>query len=117
MGRLTARRPVVKTPGKWAEREEFWARELPRLRLGAEPIADQLKRLRRTTWALTIVPAIIGVMFVALFWAFGSPALGLAVASVILGPMVVLAWLEYCSIRRRAARYESERRAWLQQDE
>ena len=40
-----------------------------------------------------------------------------AVASVIVCPVVILAWLEYWSIKRRAARYESERRASCSSDE
>jgi hypothetical protein len=36
---------------EWQERERQWQRRLGRLRLGAEPIAEQLAKYRRVTWA------------------------------------------------------------------
>ena len=48
---------------RWRMREKQWRRKLGRLRLGVEPIEEQLARYRRVTWVLTAVPAVIGLMF------------------------------------------------------
>jgi hypothetical protein len=92
-------------------RQSDWQRKLGRLRLGAEPLEVQLARYRRVTWMLTAVPLAIGLMFVALFAAFGRPGIGLIVAGILLLPIVVLAWLEYGRLARRAARYLGEQAA------
>ena len=51
----------------WPGREARWRRRLRRLRFDAEPIEEQLARLRRVTIALTAVPTVIRMMFVAIF--------------------------------------------------
>ena len=86
-----------------------WRRKLGRIRLGAEPIGEQLARYRRVTWGLTVVPAIIGTLFVALFTAFQRPDLGIGLVALLLLPVVAWAWLEDWSLRRRVARYLRER--------
>jgi hypothetical protein len=98
----------------WQARERYWQRKLRRLRLGAEPVDVQLARYRRVTWMLTAIPLGIGLMFVALFAAFGRPGIGLIVAAVLLLPIVVLAWLEYGMLAHRAARYLREQAAMAQ---
>ena len=55
---------------RWRLREAYWRRKLGRLRLGVEPIEEQLARYRRVTWALTAVPSVLAVMFLTLFWVF-----------------------------------------------
>lgn len=77
-----------------------WQRRLGRLRLGAEPLAEQLARLRRVTWALTFVPLGFAAIIVALFTGFGAPLIGLAVAGIVFGPVIALAWLD--DLRRSA---------------
>jgi hypothetical protein len=94
---------------EWAERERLWRRKLGRLKLGVEPLSAQLDRYRRATWVMTAISTTIGLAFVALFSAFGAPRVGLAVAGLILGPIVGLAWLDFALMERRAARYEAER--------
>jgi hypothetical protein len=96
----------------WAERQRAWQRRLGRLRLGAEPLEEQLARYRRVTWALTAIPTAIGVLFVALFTAFHRPDIGLIVAAVLFVPVVGWAWVEDWRLHRRAASYEAERRAF-----
>src|SRR3954469_8121357 len=93
----------------WRERERYWRRKLGRLRLGVEPLEDQLARYRRVTWMLTAVPLAIGLMFVGLFAAFRRPDVGLVLVSVLLLPIVAVAWLDYARLRLRAGRYLRER--------
>lgn len=100
-------------PEDWAERERQWRRKLGRLRLGVEPLAEQLDRYRRVTIALTVVPGVIALMFLALFTAFDAPLLGLAVVGVVLAPIVLFAWLDYARLRRRVRDYEEDRRRSL----
>jgi hypothetical protein len=104
-----------RTPGQpsveaqWQARQRVWERKLRRLRLGAEPIGEQLARYRRATWMLTAVPLVIGAMFVGLFAAFDRPDIGLILASILLLPIVAIAWIDYGLLHRRATRYLRER--------
>jgi hypothetical protein len=102
---------------RWRTREQEWRRRLGRLRLGVEPIEEQLERYRRVTWALTAVPAIIAVMFLGLFIAFGRFDIGAVVVAILFGPIIVFSWLGFKKLERRAraylaelARFESERK-------
>jgi len=92
----------------WREREAWWRRKLGRLRLGVEPLEEQLARYRRVTWALTVVPAILAIMFVALFTAFGRPDIGLVLVAILLVPIVLVAWLDQAILAHRARRYLAE---------
>ncbi|QEH36337.1 hypothetical protein OJF2_48980 [Aquisphaera giovannonii] len=96
----------------WRLREEAWARKLGRLRLGAEPLAEQLARYRGATWALTIVPAAIAAFFVTLFAAFDRPDVGLVVAGLLFAPVVLGSWIGYARLRRRARGYLGELAAY-----
>ncbi len=60
------------------------------------------------TWALTVVPAILAIMFVALFTAFGRPDIGLVLVAILLVPIVMIAWLDHALLARRARRYLAE---------
>jgi hypothetical protein len=92
------------------ERERYWRHRLGRLRLGVEPLEQQLARLRLVTWCLSAVPAGIGGMIVAIFAAFRRPDLGLLLAAILVVPIVVLAWLDLARLERAAAAYEEERK-------
>ena len=92
----------------WQARQRYWQRKLGRLRLGVEPLQDQLARYRRVTWMLTAVPLGIALMFVSLFAAFRRPEIGLILAAILLLPIVVFAWLEYGLLVLRVARYTRE---------
>jgi hypothetical protein len=94
---------------RWRLREQEWARKLGRLRLGVEPLQEQLARYRRVTWGLTIVPGIMTAMFLTLFSVFGRPDIGLLVVGVLFTPMIFFSWLGYKKIERRAALYLDER--------
>jgi hypothetical protein len=99
-------------PIAWAERERHWRRKLGRLKLGVEPLEEQLARYRRATGMLSVVTALNALMFVALFAAFGAPKVGLIVSAIILLPIAAFAWLDFKMLERRAAAYERERRAF-----
>lgn len=92
----------------WQARQRQWQRKLGRLRLGVEPLPVQLARYRRVTWMLTAVPLLIALMFISLFTAFQRPDIGLILALVLLLPIIVVAWLDYALLARRAARYTQE---------
>ncbi len=98
-------------PDDWPARERRWRRRLGRLRLGVEPLAEQLARMRATVVALSIVGGLVGLAFVALFSAFHAPWIGLGMAAVLLGIPVGLAWIDYGRHRARAAAFEAERSA------
>jgi hypothetical protein len=102
------------SPEEWQARQEYWARELGRLRLGVEPLEEQLARYRRATWVLTTVSGGIAAIILALFTAFGAAQIGAGLAGLVWLPIVALAWLEYRRMKKNAARYESERRQFEQ---
>ncbi len=81
---------------------------LGRLRLGAEPLPEQLARYRRVTWALTLVPGVIAAIFLSLFTAFGRPDVGLIVVSLVCAPIVLFAWIDQWILAARVRRYERE---------
>lgn len=92
------------------EWERKWRKKLGRLRLGVEPLRDQLRKYRGATIVLTIVPTFLAVFITSLFTAFGRPAIGLIVSTILFLPLVVFAWLEYSRLKRLVARYETELR-------
>ena len=90
---------------EWDDRLQYWRGKLGRLRLGAEPIAEQVNRHRRVTFVLSAVAGCIALMFVALFTAFGRPDVGLVVVALFLVPIVALAWLDFAFLSLRASHY------------
>jgi hypothetical protein len=102
--------PDAGMDSRWQTRQEFWRRKLGRLRLGVEPLEDQLARYRRVTWALTLVPTFLAVFFLALFTAFSRPDIGLVLDAILLLPIVAGAWLDYALLAKRADRYLAELR-------
>jgi hypothetical protein len=95
----------------WLERQHYWKRKLGRIRLGAEPVEEQVARYRRVTWMLTAVPVGLALMFVGLFTAFRRPDVGGILALVLFLPVVVVAWVDFTLLRRRVAAYLREREA------
>jgi hypothetical protein len=93
-----------------SEWERAWRKKLGRLRLGVEPLRDQLAKYRRATIGMTIVPTFLAIFITTLFTAFGRPAIGLIVSAILFLPVVVFAWLEFARLERLVARYESELR-------
>jgi hypothetical protein len=95
---------------EWSSRQRYWQGQLGRLRLGAEPLGQQLLRYRNVSWALTIVPAVIAAIFVALFTAFGAAPIGWVLGGLVLFPIAAVAWMDYWKLKTRVAGYECERR-------
>ena len=102
---------------RWRLRENQWRRKLGRLRLGVEPIDEQLTRYRRVAWALTVVPSVLAVMFLTLFTVFGRPDVGLILVSIVLLPIILGAWLDYALLSWRARRYLIEAAAYSSEKE
>jgi hypothetical protein len=102
---------------RWRLRQNQWRRKLGRLRLGVEPIEEQLARYRRVTWALTAVPSLLGLMFLTLFTVFGRPDIGLLFDGIVLMPIVIGAWLDYALLAKRAERYRVELGEYLREKE
>jgi hypothetical protein len=98
---------------RWRSRENEWRRKLGRLRLGVEPIEEQLARYRRVTWALSVLPLGLGTMFLILFSVFGRPDIGLIVITVLVLTIGLGAWVDHALLARRARRYLSERASYL----
>jgi len=104
----TISKQVEELETQWRFREGRWQYKLGRLRLGVEPLDEQLARYRRVTWALTAVPSLLALMFLTLFGVFGRPDIGLVFVAIILVPIVAGAWIDYALLARRAGRYVRE---------
>jgi hypothetical protein len=89
----------------WSSRRKYWARKLGRLRLGVEPIDEQLARYRRVTWMLTAVPAFLSAVLFTLFAVFGRPGIGIVVAALFFLPIAAGAWAGYFLLELRGRRY------------
>jgi hypothetical protein len=103
---------IAELESQWSTRQNQWRRKLGRLRLGVEPIQEQLERYRRSTWTLITVQSIIATMFLTLFAVFGRPDIGLVVVAVLFLPMLLSAWLGFARLQRRANAYAQERSAF-----
>ena len=109
--------PAQELEASWRAREDHWRRKLGRLRLGVEPIEEQLARYRRVTWALTAVPAGLAVMFFTLFAIFGYPLVGLVLDAVLLLPIALGAWADYGWMALRTRRYRADAERYLREKE
>lgn len=114
---VTTPDPAADLEATWRAREDRWRRKLGRLRLGVEPIEEQLARYRRVTWALTAVPAALALFFFTLFAIFGYPLVGLVVDAVLFLPIVAGAWADYGLMAWRARRYRAEAERYLRERE
>ena len=91
------------------DRQAYWRRKLGRLRLGAEPIEDQLARQRRALTTMTLISIGIGLMILGIFASFERPDIGAIVAGLIVVPVIASAWIGYARLHRRASVYQRER--------
>jgi hypothetical protein len=92
----------------WAVRRNYWARKLGRLRLGVEPIEEQLTRYRHVTVVLTAVPGFLSVFIFCLFAVFKRADIGFVVAGLLFLPIAGGAWLGYNRLERSARKYLAE---------
>lgn len=99
---------VVELDQRWRERRATWARKLGRIHLGVEPPGVQLDRYRRTTWGMSAVTSVVGMMFVALFSSFSRPDVGLVTVAILLLPVIVFSWIGYLRLARRVAAFQRE---------
>jgi hypothetical protein len=95
----------------WSDREVHWRKRLRRLRLDAEPVEEQVTRLRRVTIALTVIATFIGLIFLSIFAAFGRLDVGGFVVVVLILPIAGFAWLDQTILEARASAYLRERSA------
>jgi hypothetical protein len=100
---------------RWSLRERAWRSKLGRLRLGVEPIEEQLARYRRVTWLLTAIPIVLGIMFLVLFTVFGRPDIGLFLIALLVATIALGAWVDHALLARRARRYLAERADYLRE--
>jgi hypothetical protein len=98
---------------RWRERENEWRRKLGRIRVGVEPVEEQLARYRRVMWALVALPAFLGVAFISLFTAFRHPGIGVLLAALLMMTIGLGARVDYMLLERRARLYLAERAAYL----
>jgi ABC-type transport system involved in cytochrome bd biosynthesis fused ATPase/permease subunit len=104
-----ASKELTELESQWIARQRKWARRLGRLRLGVEPLDEQLTRLRRTTWALAIIPSFIALIVLTLFTVFGRLDIGLVVILILFAPMILFPWVGYARLKRRAEEYLADR--------
>lgn len=83
-----------------------WRVRLARLSPYSLEIPAQLERLRKLTLGLTIVPGFMATIVFTLLTIFGRPDIGALAVCLIFGPIIALAWWDYCRIARQA-------RAWM----
>jgi len=100
---------------RWRLRENEWRRKLGRLHLGVEPIEEQLARYRRVTWALTVLPFVVGLMFLILFTVFGRPIIGLVLFAILMVSIGLGAWVDYALMASRAKHYLLELNDYLRE--
>ncbi|MDE2506166.1 MAG: hypothetical protein KGM43_03035 [Planctomycetota bacterium] len=93
----------------WATRLVYWRKRMPRIRIDAEPVAEQLARYRRVTDVLTLVSIGVSILFVALFTAFRRPDIGLILAAILFGPVIAISRLDFRNLRRNVENFERER--------
>lgn len=107
--------PLGELESRWRERQAQWAKRLGRLRLGVEPIEEQLARFRRVTWGLLIVPGVMALIFLSLFTVFGRPDIGLVVVSLFFVPIALFSWLGYRGLARKATAFRVEEARFLEE--
>jgi hypothetical protein len=93
----------------WSSRQREWQRRLPRLRLEAEPIEEQLDRYRRATIGLSAVTAAIAGIILIVFTLFGAPWFGLLLSLVPAGAVIGAAWRSHQRLRLAAVQYLLDR--------
>ncbi len=86
-------------------RQFYWQSQLRPIRLGAEPVADQIRRRMLVNAAGSVCVALIGLIFLGIFAAFGRSDLGLIIAGTLFAVGIVGNWIVYFRLRRRMRAY------------
>jgi hypothetical protein len=89
-------------------RAAYWRRRLGRIKLGVEPIPEQVERHRKVAVVFSAIATGIALMFVALFSAFRQPLVGVALGLILMGPLILICWLDFLRLRSRATAYLRE---------
>ena len=92
-----------------ADREAYWRGKLGAIRIGAEPVEAQMRRRFLAMIVITGLTAMIGLMLLSIFVAFGRTDVGLRVAGVVILPATFWFWLDYLTLRGRVNAYRRER--------
>jgi hypothetical protein len=103
-----AAKRIAELEEKWSSAQRQWRRRLGRLRLGVEPIEEQVERYRRVSLTLMAVQGFMALFFFTLFSVFGRPDIGLVVVAVLFVPMIVSSWLGFKRMQWRANTYQVE---------
>lgn len=86
----------------------YWNRRLGRIRLGVEPVEEQIERIRKMTWVIIVVVTFLELVFLSLFTGFGRPDIGFVVIVVSLVPIELYAWFDYRRLQGRVREYLAE---------
>lgn len=84
---------------------ELRRRGLGRIRPQAGPIDQQVAKYHRSTIALLIILACVGVLLLALFACFRRPDIGLGVVALLIVPPGLLAWLDFRKLERAVEKH------------
>ena len=95
---------------EWELRLQYWRRRLGRVRLGVEPVEDQVAKYRRATLMLSAVVLGLALIFLSLFTAFSRSDVGAVLVLVLLVPIVGFAWIDNTLLLRRVAAYQRDLR-------
>ena len=95
---------------EWELRLQYWRRRLGRIRLGVEPVEDQVAKYRRATLMLSAVVLGLALIFLSLFTAFRRSDVGAVLVLVLLVPIVGFAWIDNTLLLRRVAAYQRDLR-------
>jgi hypothetical protein len=105
---LSPQNSLLDLESRWSSRQTYWARKLGRLRLGVEPIEEQLLRYRRVTVAITAVSGFLSTFLFCLFVAFRRADIGCVVAALLFLPIAGGACLGYERLATGARHYLAE---------
>jgi hypothetical protein len=91
-------------------REAYWRERFGSFGLNPGPVHLGHLRVRfYTTIVMSGLVAIIGLIMLAIFAAFGRPDVGLRIFGFLFLPLILWTWLEYAVLRRRVHAYLRER--------
>jgi hypothetical protein len=92
-------------------REAYWREKFGSFWIRAEPvdIEGHLRIRFYATIVMSCLLAMIGLMILAIFGAFGRPDVGVRIFGFLFMPVVFWTWLDYAILRHRVHAYIRER--------